>query len=172
MRGKQFALLSSSVTEDVPLADVLTDRRSPEAVLFSDRFADPRIDAVLRQMQVAEERLAIEWAHSKDNWRQVAAEAGRPTAYGERICCKLTRLGRPAQRASRRSALQSETGGGMTLSGLLLILLLVVVTLLVGAGVLALLLYRPTWAAPLAGALTAMMLMATVTGLLVAVTSN
>ncbi|MFF3741323.1 hypothetical protein [Streptomyces sp. NPDC002566] len=60
----------------------------------------------------------------------------------------------------------------MTLSSLLLILLLVMVTLLVGAGVLALLLYRPAWAAPFAGALTAMMLMATVIGLLVAVTSN
>jgi hypothetical protein len=53
---------------------------------------------------------------------------------------------------------------------LLLILLLVVVAVLVGAGVLALLLYRPAWSAPLAGALTAMTLMATVVGVLVAVT--
>ncbi|MFV5997925.1 hypothetical protein ACNPQM_37500 [Streptomyces sp. NPDC056231] len=60
----------------------------------------------------------------------------------------------------------------MTLTALLLILLLVVATLLVGAGVLALLLYRPAWAAPLAGALAAMMLMATVTALLVAVTRS
>ncbi len=43
---------------------------------------------------------------------------------------------------------------------------------IVGAGVLALLPYRPTWAAPLAGALAAMRLMATVAGLLVAVTRS
>ncbi|MET7297177.1 hypothetical protein ABZS79_34655 [Streptomyces griseoloalbus] len=60
----------------------------------------------------------------------------------------------------------------MTLTMLLLILLLVVVTLLVGASALALLLYRPAWAAPITGALTVMMLMATVTGLLVAVTRS
>lgn len=60
----------------------------------------------------------------------------------------------------------------MTLTALLVILLLVVATLLVGGGVLALLLYRPAWAAPLAGALAAMMLMATVVGLLVAVTRS
>ncbi|MFE0179182.1 hypothetical protein ACFWZ2_43445 [Streptomyces sp. NPDC059002] len=58
----------------------------------------------------------------------------------------------------------------MSLTALLLILLLTVVTLLVGGGVLALLLHRPAWGAPLAGALVAMTLMATVTGLLVAVT--
>lgn len=56
----------------------------------------------------------------------------------------------------------------MTLTALLVILLLVVATLLIGSGVLALLLYRPAWAAPLAGAFAAMMLMATVVGLIVA----
>ena len=45
-------------------------------------------------------------------------------------------------------------------------------TLLVGVGALALLLHRLAWAAPLAGALTAMTLMATLTGLLVAVTRS
>ncbi|MGW1491272.1 hypothetical protein [Streptomyces sp. NPDC002402] len=54
----------------------------------------------------------------------------------------------------------------MSLTVLVLILLLTVVTLLVGVG--ALLIYRPAWSAPFAGALTAMTLMATVTGLLVA----
>lgn len=58
----------------------------------------------------------------------------------------------------------------MTLTVLLLFLLLAVVTLLVGGGILALLLYRPTWSAPLTAAFAAMALMATVTGLLVAVT--
>ncbi|MFD9484622.1 hypothetical protein ACFWBX_11570 [Streptomyces sp. NPDC059991] len=58
----------------------------------------------------------------------------------------------------------------MTLTVLLLVLLLTVVTLLVGGGILALLLHRPAWSAPLAGAFTAMALMATVIGLLVAVT--
>ncbi|MEU9118207.1 hypothetical protein AB0D04_42485 [Streptomyces sp. NPDC048483] len=57
----------------------------------------------------------------------------------------------------------------MSLNTLLLILLLTVVTLLVGAGVLALLLYRPAWAAPAAGGFAAMALLATVVGLLVAV---
>ncbi|WP_371799148.1 hypothetical protein OG963_15260 [Streptomyces sp. NBC_01707] len=58
----------------------------------------------------------------------------------------------------------------MTVTTLLLGLLLGIVTLLVGAGVLVLLLHRPAWCAPLAGALATMMLVATVTGLLVAVT--
>ncbi|MFJ2847794.1 hypothetical protein ACIPD2_40250 [Streptomyces griseofuscus] len=52
-----------------------------------------------------------------------------------------------------------------------MILLLIVTTLLVGTGVLVLL-HRPTWSAPLASSLAAMMLMATVTGLLGAVTRD
>lgn len=60
----------------------------------------------------------------------------------------------------------------MTLNALILMLLLGVVTLLVGIGVLALLLHRPAWCAPLTGALASMMLMATVIGLLIAVTRN
>lgn len=60
----------------------------------------------------------------------------------------------------------------MTLTALLLILLLVVVTLLVGTGVAAVLHHRPAWAIPVTGALAAMMLMATATGLLIAVTHN
>ncbi|OEJ36357.1 hypothetical protein [Streptomyces agglomeratus] len=60
----------------------------------------------------------------------------------------------------------------MTVTTLLLVLMLGTVTLLVGAGVLALLIQRPAWCAPFAGALAAMMLMATITGLLVAITHN
>ncbi|ROQ72544.1 hypothetical protein EES39_40875 [Streptomyces sp. ADI92-24] len=60
----------------------------------------------------------------------------------------------------------------MTLTSLLLILLLAVVTLVIGAGVLALLLSRPTWCAPLAGAMAAMTLVVAVTGMLVAATVN
>ncbi|MDT9685046.1 hypothetical protein RND61_23730 [Streptomyces sp. TRM76323] len=60
----------------------------------------------------------------------------------------------------------------MTLTALLLITLLFVVTLLVGEGVLALLLHRPTWATAATAALAAMMLMATVVGVLVAVTRS
>ncbi|MFG2879718.1 hypothetical protein ACGFYU_32690 [Streptomyces sp. NPDC048337] len=58
----------------------------------------------------------------------------------------------------------------MTLTVLLLILLCVLTALGVGAGVLALLLRVPAWSAPVAGALSAMMLMVGVMGLLVAVT--
>ncbi|MCA6091904.1 hypothetical protein LE181_06970 [Streptomyces sp. SCA3-4] len=58
----------------------------------------------------------------------------------------------------------------MSTTVLLLILLLTVVTLLVGVGMLALLLHRPTWCAPVAGALATMTLMATTVGLLVAIT--
>lgn len=53
----------------------------------------------------------------------------------------------------------------------LVMTLLVVVTLLIGAGVLALL-HRPAWSAPLASAFTAMMFMAAVVGLLVTVTRS
>lgn len=60
----------------------------------------------------------------------------------------------------------------MTLTALLLILLLAVVTLLVGAGVLALLLYRPAWCAPVAAAVAAMTLVTTITGVLVAVSNS
>lgn len=58
----------------------------------------------------------------------------------------------------------------MTLTALLLILLLIVVTLLVGVGALVLLRHHPAWSTPISGALAAMMLMTTVTGLLVTVT--
>ncbi|MFC9622752.1 hypothetical protein ACFTXM_23065 [Streptomyces sp. NPDC056930] len=60
----------------------------------------------------------------------------------------------------------------MTLTPLLLVVLFGMVTLLVGAGVLALLLHHPSWCAPLAGALAAMALMATFTGLAVAATHS
>ncbi|MFB6988739.1 hypothetical protein [Streptomyces sp. NPDC056304] len=56
----------------------------------------------------------------------------------------------------------------MTLAPVLLILLIGVVTALVGAGVLALLLHRPSWCAPLTGALAAMALLVTLTGLAIA----
>jgi hypothetical protein len=56
----------------------------------------------------------------------------------------------------------------VSLTALLLALVLVVVMLLVGGGVLALLLFRPAWCAPMASALAAMTLMAAVVGLLVA----
>jgi hypothetical protein len=58
----------------------------------------------------------------------------------------------------------------VTLLALAVILLVVVVTLLVGVGVLALLVYRPSLCGPLAGAVAAMALMVTVTALLVATT--
>ncbi|MFF0766931.1 hypothetical protein ACFYWH_44250 [Streptomyces sp. NPDC003737] len=60
----------------------------------------------------------------------------------------------------------------MPLTVLLLALLLTVVTLLVGTGVMVLLLYRPSWCAPLASALATMALMVTVAGLLVSVTRS
>ncbi|MCY1649323.1 hypothetical protein ACGFZC_33695 [[Kitasatospora] papulosa] len=58
------------------------------------------------------------------------------------------------------------------LTVLLLALLLTVVTLLVCAGVMILLLHRPSWGSPLAGALATMALMVTVVGLLVSVTRS
>ncbi|MFB7335234.1 hypothetical protein ACFC00_26885 [Streptomyces adustus] len=60
----------------------------------------------------------------------------------------------------------------MSLTALLLALLLVVVTLLTAGGVAALLVCRPALATPVAAAITAEMLMATVAGVLVAVTSS
>jgi hypothetical protein len=60
----------------------------------------------------------------------------------------------------------------MTLTALLLTLLLTTVTLLLGAAVLALLLTRPSWCGPVTGALAAMALMVTVTGLAVAVAAH
>lgn len=60
----------------------------------------------------------------------------------------------------------------MPLTTLLLILLLFAVTLLSGVGALVLLRQHPAWSVPVAGALTVMMLMTTVTGLLVAVTRS
>ncbi|MGW9241284.1 hypothetical protein ACWGRL_21585 [[Kitasatospora] papulosa] len=58
------------------------------------------------------------------------------------------------------------------LTVLLLALLLTIVTLLAGTGVMILLLYRPSWGSPLAGALATMALMVTVVGLLVSVTRS
>ncbi|WP_285739351.1 hypothetical protein [Kitasatospora phosalacinea] len=48
-------------------------------------------------------------------------------------------------------------------------LLLVLVTLLVGAGVAAVLHHSPAWAVPVAGAIATMTLVATIIGLLIAV---
>ncbi|MFG3404072.1 hypothetical protein [Streptomyces sp. NPDC048142] len=58
----------------------------------------------------------------------------------------------------------------MNLPSLLLILLLLVVTMLIGTGTLVLLVRRPEWSVPVAGAIAAMMLMISAVGLLVAVT--
>ncbi|PKT67130.1 hypothetical protein CW362_42160 [Streptomyces populi] len=58
----------------------------------------------------------------------------------------------------------------MSLITSLLILLLFLVALLIGASVLVLLLARPAWCAPVAGAIAAMALVTTVAGLLVAAT--
>ncbi|ARI56837.1 hypothetical protein ACFUCT_23575 [Streptomyces parvus] len=60
----------------------------------------------------------------------------------------------------------------MPLTALILILLLVVVTLLVATGVATVLHHHPAWAIPVTGAFSAMMLMATITGLLIAATHN
>jgi ABC-type polysaccharide/polyol phosphate export permease len=56
----------------------------------------------------------------------------------------------------------------MTLTVLLLVLLLAITMLGIGGGVAALLLRFRDWSTPVVGALTAMMLMTTVVGVLVA----
>ncbi|MFG2714139.1 hypothetical protein ACGFX2_26830 [Streptomyces goshikiensis] len=60
----------------------------------------------------------------------------------------------------------------MRLMTFLTILLLGVVTLLVGGGVMALLVRRPAWTAPAAGAFAAMTFMTAVLGTLVAATRS
>lgn len=60
----------------------------------------------------------------------------------------------------------------MTLTSLLIALLLTVVTLLAGGGVMAVLVRRPTLATPITAGLSTVMLMATVVGVLVAVTRS
>lgn len=100
-RGQRVTLLSRPVGDGLTLADVVTDRRCPEAVLVDDEFQDQRVSAVLRQLAEPEEKVARTWAAGADSWVVAAVDSAQPAAYGERVRRKLHRLGaRQAERAA------------------------------------------------------------------------
>lgn len=94
VRGKRVAILSQPVGDNLALADVIADWRSPEALVVDGEFRDARVAAVLRQLATSEDEVAWDWATTGDTWAAAAAGAGRPTAYGETVRRKLKRLGK------------------------------------------------------------------------------
>ncbi|MGV9271215.1 hypothetical protein ACWDRR_42005 [Kitasatospora sp. NPDC003701] len=94
--GHRVHLLDKPVAGGLKLADLITDHRLPEDTLLSRIADNPGIEAVLRSLQPAEQRVAAMWAlHPDLSWAQAAELAGAedPTAMGKRICRKVKRLG-------------------------------------------------------------------------------
>ncbi|WP_328459368.1 hypothetical protein [Streptomyces sp. NBC_00448] len=56
-----------------------------------------------------EAEVALRWAVDGGGWEQAALSAGLPEAYGERVRCKLKRLGaRHRERAAAVKAVQAS----------------------------------------------------------------
>ncbi|MER7568343.1 hypothetical protein ABTZ93_36100 [Streptomyces sp. NPDC097941] len=180
--GHRLRSLDYSIGDDgMTVHDLVTGGPDLCEALTGALPDDPRIAAVLAKLTPAERAVAMAWANRRTDWAEAAATvialappqfAGRDaTVVGDGVRRKLKRLGDPARRARRRGR-RVEGRPEVPLTVLLLALLLTVVTLLVDTGVMVLLLYRPSWCAPLAGALATMALMVTVAGLLVSVTRS
>ncbi|MFG2340196.1 hypothetical protein [Streptomyces yangpuensis] len=104
VRGARTILLGSPAGDDRVLGDLLVTSVTPESLVLAAEFTDPRISAVLRQLQPSERLVALQWARpGTTSWseaaaRVIAVEAARlegivPFALGERVRRKLKRLG-------------------------------------------------------------------------------
>ncbi|WP_328688002.1 hypothetical protein OHA74_53745 [Streptomyces phaeochromogenes] len=90
--GARTVLLGSRAGE-MALGGWLATPGPGEGATLAAELLDPRIAAVLRQLQASEETTAHLWACSGDSWAWAAAEAGLPVLHGERVRRKLKRLG-------------------------------------------------------------------------------
>ncbi|WP_329129309.1 MULTISPECIES: hypothetical protein [Streptomyces] len=105
VRGKRVDVLSRPVGDGLTLADVVSERCTPETLVVDDEFQDRRITAVLGQLAAPEAEMARAWAYGNDPWPTAAALAGHPARYGERVRTKLKRLGeRHTTRAAEATA--------------------------------------------------------------------
>lgn len=93
-RGKRVTLLSCPVGDGLTLADVVADRRSPEALVVDGEFRDGRVATVLGQLAAPAREVACAWAHGKESWEKAAIRADQPADYGETVRRRLKRLGK------------------------------------------------------------------------------
>lgn len=94
VNGRRVSLLGQPVGSDLTLLDLLVEHRTPEAeVLYSEQ--ESRIAAVLHRLTPDEAVVAVIWAETPElSWQQAALAEQFPETFGERVRCKLKRLGK------------------------------------------------------------------------------
>jgi hypothetical protein len=100
LRGRRLALLSEPLPgsdaegAETTVADLLTDRSTPEQLYLRDAFS-PRVEALLKKLKPEEREVALAYAHGGGFWKDAAAQAGAedPAKVGERVRKKLKRIG-------------------------------------------------------------------------------
>lgn len=107
--GERLLSLDYTSTGGATLHDLLAAPHTPESLLLADEFKNPRVAAVLSRLKKAEEALARDWAYLGQSWEKSAQEAGERVAFGERVRCKLKRLGNQhTARAAAAAAWKTE----------------------------------------------------------------
>jgi hypothetical protein len=108
IKGKRTVLLAQPVGGARTIADLLVEYRTPEQELLS-KERDTRVSTVLKCLSADELAMALAWAEHGGPWPAVANELGREQKFGERVRCKLSRLGKrhtdraaEAERTTRR----------------------------------------------------------------------
>ncbi|WP_330323475.1 hypothetical protein [Streptomyces pseudovenezuelae] len=100
INGEPTVLLAQPIDEARTIADLLVEYRTPEQDLLSKQ-RDIRVSTVLKQLSAEELAMALAWAEHGGHWPAVANELGQERKFGERVRCKLSRLGkRYADRAA------------------------------------------------------------------------
>ncbi|MFE6499916.1 hypothetical protein [Kitasatospora sp. NPDC057738] len=92
-QGRRLMLLGQHIGADLTVADLLVDRRAPEAEALSAELADSRLLAVLRGLAPDEVATTRAWAAGEETWALAALAVGLPAEFGERVRRKLKRLG-------------------------------------------------------------------------------
>ncbi|MFG1755994.1 hypothetical protein [Streptosporangium sandarakinum] len=96
VRRSRVLLLETQLGDNLTLHDLVAGELRMDDLVFEAAFDDERINAVLAQLDPAERRVAMAWAHPTiATWTEAARFAGAasPEAYGERVRRKLKRLG-------------------------------------------------------------------------------
>ncbi|MEU7898597.1 hypothetical protein AB0B45_37770 [Nonomuraea sp. NPDC049152] len=96
VRRSRVLLLETPYGDNLTLCDLIVGELRMDDLVFEAAFDDERINAVLAQLDAAERRVAMAWAHPAiATWTEAARFAGAadPEAYGERVRRKLKRLG-------------------------------------------------------------------------------
>ncbi|MEU6741363.1 hypothetical protein [Streptosporangium sandarakinum] len=96
VRRSRVLLLETQLGDNLTLHDLVAGELRMDDLVFEAAFDDERINTVLAQLDPAERRVAMAWAHPTiATWTEAARFAGAtsPEAYGERVRRKLKRLG-------------------------------------------------------------------------------